>query len=126
MLRVRSFCIFSLSNIICIKDLLKRSLISYSVAKSLWEFQPLGWFVTRGGPLRTLRPYLTLSPILFRFLALYRPGLRDWGTVNGTQTGISNIHSNLLFQNLRKIDISSSLSCNPATGRLHSALSPTW
>ena len=27
--------------------------------------------------------------IQFRFLALYRPGLRDWGTVNGTQTGIS-------------------------------------
>ena len=47
---------FSLSNIICIKDLLKLSLISYSVAKILCEFQPLGWFVTRGGPLRTLRP----------------------------------------------------------------------
>ena len=59
-------------------------------------------------------------------LALYRPGLRDWGTVNGTQTGISNIHSNLLFQNLRKIDISSSLSCNPTFGCLHSALSHTW
>ena len=27
--------------------------------------------------------------VLFRFLALYRPGLRDWGTVNRTQTGIS-------------------------------------
>ena len=47
---------FSLSNIICIKDLLKLSLISYSVVKNLWEFQPLGWFITRGGPLRTLRP----------------------------------------------------------------------
>ena len=69
---------------------------------------------------------LALSSILFRFLALYRPGLRDWGTVNGTQTGISNIHSNLLLQNPRKIDISSSLSCNPATGRLDSAFSPTW
>ena len=32
---------------------------------------------------------LALSFILFRFLALYRPGLRDWGTVNRTQTGIS-------------------------------------
>ena len=32
---------------------------------------------------------LALSSILFRFLALYRPGLRDWGSVNGTQTGIS-------------------------------------
>ena len=32
---------------------------------------------------------LALSFILFRFLALYRPGLQDWGTVNGTQTGIS-------------------------------------
>ena len=26
---------------------------------------------------------------LLRFLARYRPGLRDRGTVNGTQTGIS-------------------------------------
>ena len=69
---------------------------------------------------------LALSSILFRFLALYRPVLRDWGTVNGTQTGISNIHSNILLQNLRKIDISSSLSCNPATGWLDSAFSPTW
>ena len=32
---------------------------------------------------------LALSFILFRSLALYRPGLQDWGTVNGTQTGIS-------------------------------------
>ena len=32
---------------------------------------------------------LALSFILFMFLALYRPGLRDWSTVNGTQTGIS-------------------------------------
>ena len=32
---------------------------------------------------------LALSSILFRFLALYRPGLWDWGTVNRTQTGIS-------------------------------------
>ena len=69
---------------------------------------------------------LALSFILFRFLALYRPGLWDWGSVNGTQTGISNIHSNLLLQNLRKIDISSSLSCNPPTGLLDSAFSPTW
>ena len=69
---------------------------------------------------------LALSFILFRFLVLYRPGLRDWGTVNRTQSGISNIHSNLLLRNLRKIDISSSLSCNPATERLDSAFSPTW
>ena len=62
---------------------------------------------------------LALSFILFRFLALCRPGLRDWDTVNGTQTGISNIHSNLLLQNLR-------LSCNPSTVRLDSAFSPTW
>ena len=32
---------------------------------------------------------LALSFILFRFLALHRPGLWDWGTVNVTQTGIS-------------------------------------
>ena len=55
----------------------------------------------------------------------YRSGLRNWGTVNGTQTGISIIHSNLLRQNLRKIDISSSLSCNPSTEQLDSAISPT-
>ena len=30
---------------------------------------------------------LALSSILFRLLALYRPGLQGWGTVNGTQTG---------------------------------------
>ena len=36
-----------------------------------------------------LESFLALSLIQFRFLALYRPGLRDWGTVNGTQTGIS-------------------------------------
>ena len=39
-----------------------------------------------------------LSSILFKFLALYRPGLRNWGTVNGTQTGISNIHSIYYFK----------------------------
>ena len=33
--------------------------------------------------------FLALSLIQFRFLALYRPGLQDWGTINGTQTGIS-------------------------------------
>ena len=33
--------------------------------------------------------FLALSLIQFRFLALYRPSLQDWGTVNGTQTGIS-------------------------------------
>ena len=32
----------------------------------------------------------------------------------------------ILIQILEKNDISSSLSCNPATGRLNSALSPTW
>ena len=69
--------------------------------------------------------FLALSLIQFRFLALYRPGLWDWGTVNGTETGISK-HSNLLLQNLRKIDISSSLSCNPSTERLDSAFSSTW
>ena len=43
---------------------------------------------------------LALSFILFRFLALYRPCLRDWGTVYGTQTGIFNIHPNLLLQKI--------------------------
>ena len=64
--------------------------------------------------------------VLFRFLAPYRPGLRDRGTVNGTQTGISGTILYILIQNLRKNDIPSSLSCNPATGQLNSALSPTW
>ena len=41
---------------------------------------------------------LALSSNLFRFLALYRPGLRDWGTVNRTRTGISNIHSIYYFK----------------------------
>ena len=70
---------------------------------------------------------LELSLISLRFLDCYRPGLRDRGTVNGTQTGISGTVLYILIQNLRKKnDISSSLSCNPATGRLDSALSPTW
>ena len=69
---------------------------------------------------------LALSSILYRFLAPYRPSLRDWGTVNGTQTAISNTILIYITSNLRKIDIPSSLSCNPATGRLDSALSPTW
>ena len=102
----------------------------------------MGWSVTSEGPSGTLRPrsehcctsilqsniytVSALSLILFRFLARYRPGLRDWGTVNGTQTGISGTIIYILIQNLRKNDISSSLSCNPATGRLNSALSPTW
>ena len=32
--------------------------------------------------------FLALSLIQFRFWALYRPGLRDWDTINRTQTGI--------------------------------------
>ena len=75
---------------------------------------------------QTSRQFLALSLILLRFLARYRPGLQDRGTVNGTQTGISGTILYILIQNLRKNDISSSLSCNPATGRLNSALSPTW
>ena len=98
----------------------------------------MGWSVTSEGPSGTLRPRSELRPtikhldsfqhclILFRFLAPYRPGLRDRSTVNGTQTGISGTILYILIQNLRKNDISSSLSCNPATGRLNSALSPTW
>ena len=75
---------------------------------------------------QTSRQFLALSLILLRFLARYRPGLRDRGTVNGTQTGISGTILYILIQNLGKNDISSSLSCNPATGRLNSAFSPTW
>ena len=102
----------------------------------------MGWSVTSEGPSGALRPrsehcctsvlqsnistVSALSLILFRFLAHYRPGLRDRGTVNGTQTGISGTILYILIQNLRKNDISSSLSCNPATRRLNSALSPTW
>ena len=72
--------------------------------KNLCEFQPLGWFYTCGlkGPYtskvstaallsynQNIWTVLALSFVLFRFLAFYRPGLRDWGNVNGTQTGIS-------------------------------------
>ena len=45
---------------------------------------------------------LALSLILLRFLARYRPGLRDRGSVNGTQTGISGTILYILIQNLRK------------------------
>ena len=45
---------------------------------------------------------LALSLILLRFLAHYRPGLQDRGTVNGTQTGISGTILYILIQNLRK------------------------
>ena len=44
--------------------------------------------------------FSALSLILFRFLARYRPGLRDRGTVNGTQTGISGTILYILIQNL--------------------------
>ena len=70
---------------------------------------------------QTSRQFLALSFILLRFLALYRPSLRDRGTVNGTQTGISITISIYINSNLRKNYLSSSLSCNPATGRLNSA-----
>ena len=51
------------------------------------------------------------------FLALHRPGLRDRGTVNWTQTGISNTISVYITSNLKKNDIPSSLSCNPGLSR---------
>ena len=35
-----------------------------------------------------LDSFFALLLIQFRFLALYRPGLWDWGTLNGTRTGI--------------------------------------
>ena len=38
--------------------------------------------------IKHLDSFSTVSHLL-RFLARYRPGLRDRGTVNGTQTGIS-------------------------------------
>ena len=125
-------------------DLSRLSLVSYSVAKiyensnhwaafSLMDGRALRALTLLKVSTAALLSYnqniltvLALSFILFRFLALHRHGLRDWGTVYGTQTGISNIHSNLLFQNLRKIDISSSLSCNPSTVWLDSAFGPTW
>ena len=39
--------------------------------------------------IQTSRQFLALSVFHLGFLAFYRPGLRDWGTVNGTQTVIS-------------------------------------
>ena len=74
----------------------------------------------------SIRIYYQQGGRFLVFLAPYRPSLRDRGTVNGTQTGISGTILYILIQNLRKNDIPSSLSCNPATGRLNSALSPTW
>ena len=82
--------------------------------KNLLEFQPLGWFfhswmgpkgsytskVSTAALLsynQNISTVLALSFILFRFLALYRPGLWDWGTVNRTQTGISNTVSNIYY-----------------------------
>ena len=53
--------------------------------------------------INTSRQFFALSFIQFRFLAFYRPSLWDWGTVNGTQTGISKTFI-LLLQNPRKID----------------------
>ena len=70
---------------------------------------------------------LILSFIHFWFLAYYRLGLWYWGTVDGTQTGISKHSFYVLLQNPRKkMTTSSSLSCNPSTGRLDSAFSSTW
>ena len=43
--------------------------------------------------------------VLFRFLARYRPGLRDRGTVNGTQTGISGTILVLVSNDNMHIDI---------------------
>ena len=54
-------------------------------------------------PIKTSRQFFALSFIQFRFFAFYRPSLWDWGTVNGTQTGISKTFI-LLLQNPRKID----------------------
>ena len=56
--------------------------------------------------------------IQFRFLALYRSGLRDWGTVNGTQTGISK-HS---FKSNKNCHILQS----QLGRRLDLAICPTW
>ena len=38
--------------------------------------------------IKTSRQFLGLLVFQFRFLALYRPGLQGWGTLNGTQIGI--------------------------------------
>ena len=38
---------------------------------------------------QTSRQFFSTVSHLLRFLACYRPGFRDRGTVNGTQTGIS-------------------------------------
>ena len=115
MLLVRSFFIFSLSRIYVLRTY--QVVINLIFGGKNYENSNLwaGFSLVDGPNISTV---LALSFILFRFLALYRPGLRDWGTVYGTQTGFSNIHSNLLLQNLKTIDISSSLSCNPSTVRL--------
>ena len=50
---------------------------------------------------QTSRQFLALSHLL-RFLARYRPGFRDRGTVNGTQTGISGTILYFSFKILKK------------------------
>ena len=47
---------------------------------------------------QTSRQFLALFLILLRFLARYRPSLQNRGTVNGTQTGISNTILYILIQ----------------------------
>ena len=46
--------------------------------------------------------FLALSVIHSSFLAFYRPGLRDWGPVNGTQTGIFYLSFFYYYQNSKK------------------------
>ena len=74
------------------------SLISFSGCKKFYEMPNhwVGQSHVKGpfGPsdfrrtIKHLDSFSTVSQFL-RFLARYRPGLRDQGTVNGTQTGIS-------------------------------------
>ena len=51
---------------------------------------------------QTSRQFYHCLSLLLRFLACYRPDLRDRGTVNGTQTGISGTILYILIQILEK------------------------
>ena len=69
-------------------------------------------------PIKTSRQFFALSFIQFRFLAFYRASLRNWGTVNGTQTGISKTFILIYYFKIQeRLTTSSSLSCNPCTER---------
>ena len=69
---------------------------------SPWGFNPSVYFGYTSISYNTLAVF-ALSFHSLGFLAFYRPGLRDWGPVNGTQTGIFYLSFfYLYYQNSKK------------------------